>query len=119
MKLKPYTIDRGEVTEESGYQFWCRGCDTVHVLRTNAATITDAAGAHKLMHTHDGNFEQPTFSPSYQTEPDAGKRCQLFISEGKLKYQWNCEHELAGQEVDMDHMPTTQGERIALRPFSL
>jgi hypothetical protein len=58
----------------------------------------------------NGNYEKPTFSPSFLTWVDAnpqatrepfisGRRCHSFVRDGMIEYQSDCTHEFGGQTV--------------------
>lgn len=52
--------------------------------------------------TWNGDTDKPTLHPSILTrggERDA--RCHSFVQDGKVKFLRDCEHELAGQTVDL------------------
>lgn len=82
--------------------FWCPGCDEHHQLDSSKWEF-------------NGDFEKPTFSPSYLTwldpNPNAqeqydptgkfrnGFRCHSFIRDGLIEFLTDCTHKLAGQTV--------------------
>lgn len=83
--------------------FWCLGCEEAHQIDMEKWEF-------------NGDFEKPTFSPSYLTwldpNPKAGPepkwkkyrdgfKCHSFIKEGKIEYLSDCTHKLAGQTVDL------------------
>lgn len=92
------------VRDSSTLLFWCLGCKEVHQIDTDRWEF-------------DGNFESPTFSPSYKTwrdpnpkadpahDPDRKYRdgflCHSFIKAGMIEYLSDCTHALAGQTVAM------------------
>lgn len=52
--------------------------------------------------TFNGNFDNPTFSPSMLVNEDVqGQRSHFFVTQGKIQYLQDCDHALAGQTVDM------------------
>jgi hypothetical protein len=86
MKLKLTKASDGR------YLFYCEGCERVHAFN-NAWEF-------------DGNFENPTISPSLLvTMPRCrGKSdwiCHSFIKDGKIQYLNDCSHDLAGQTVEL------------------
>lgn len=106
--------DRGQVT------FWCPGCDAGHTIQYGDAQSWQ----------WNGNTAAPTFTPSVLALPhqklnDAGKalvdaghgsqltdehrtttpRCHSFVTDGRIQYLTDSEHELAGQTVDMVPLP--------------
>lgn len=91
--------------EGGGFTFYCPGCEEHHQINTN-----------NEQWDFNGDMEKPTFSPSYLTwvdpNPNAdpkyrngkyrdGFRCHSYIKDGKIEYQGDCTHKLAGQTVDM------------------
>jgi hypothetical protein len=77
------------------YLFHCPGCKSTHVFYIDVPKMPSW--------TFNGNLENPTFSPSLlcnHTTP--GKRCHLFLKEGKLVFLPDCEHEFAGKTVDLE-----------------
>jgi hypothetical protein len=82
--------------------FYCPGCEEHHQIDLSKWEF-------------DGNFDKPTFSPSYLTwndpNPNAdpkhdrdgkyrrGFRCHSFIKAGQIEYLSDCTHKLAGQTV--------------------
>lgn len=54
--------------------------------------------------TFNGDFQKPTFTPSMlvnANSPQLGKRSHFFVTDGKIQYLSDCDHELAGQTIDM------------------
>lgn len=52
----------------------------------------------------NGDTKKPTFSPSMVIQPDPSGhfvREHFFVEDGKIKYLDDCDHNLAGQTVDM------------------
>lgn len=90
--------------------FWCPGCEEDHQIDTSHWEF-------------DGNFEKPTFSPSYLTwmdpkpdvdpayDPDGkyrkGFRCHSFIKSGMIQFLDDCTHHLAGQTVALENKRST------------
>ncbi|HUP80813.1 MAG TPA: DUF6527 family protein [Pirellula sp.] len=89
MKLRRIEIPGGH-----RYVFWCPGCKGSHQYQVGPPPSW----------TFNGNFDSPTFTPSLLVRPvkEAGiPRCHLFVTDGKISYCTDCEHELAGQTVEM------------------
>lgn len=110
MKIQPM-VDRHD-GPTTGYAFWCPGCKEHHSFRTQGLSQSDADERPYLLNRDgsfppvwgfDGNMELPTFEPSllYATKHP---RCHLFVQAGKIVYCSDCEHELAGQTVDMEDL---------------
>lgn len=71
------------------YIFWCPGCREDHSF-----------DVRKGQWTFDGDWENPTFSPSLNLIPEGGK-CHLFVRNGNIQFLDDCGHDLCGQEVPM------------------
>lgn len=110
MKIQPIVdYHDGPIT---GYAFWCPGCKEHHSYRTQVLSQA-VADEHPHLLNRDGTFpptwefdsnlEFPTFSPSllYATKQP---RCHLFVQAGKIIYCSDCDHELAGQTVEMKEL---------------
>lgn len=107
---------------ETGFTYWCQGCEEMHSVRT------DGGGAWDF----DGNLEAPTFSPSvlvttghfiaghtagsrcwctYNAEhpdkpaPFECHRCHTFIRGGLVEFLSDCTHALAGQTLPLPNLP--------------
>ena len=83
------------VKEDSGgqtrYLFWCPGCGTHHVVRT------EGPGP---VWQWNGDVDKPTVSPSilvWRDEPLL--RCHSFIRDGMIQYLDDCSHTLKGQTI--------------------
>lgn len=101
-KIRAWTSPDGS---QAGFHFFCPGCETVHGVWTK----TVRGGGW----TFDGDYEQPTFSPSLLVTydgPDAdgkdvgfGKgppsRCHSFVRSGQIEFLADCSHALAGKTV--------------------
>lgn len=73
----------------SVWWFHCPGCG-------------DAHGFTVPPWSFNGNLEKPTFQPSLLCDKDdAAKRCHLFVTEGRIRFQRDCHHELRGKTVGM------------------
>lgn len=73
------------------YLFDCPGCGFGHVFDEGWS--------------FNGDFEKPTFSPSLLIDPANNpglKRCHLFVRDGKILFLSDCQHDLAGQTVEME-----------------
>jgi hypothetical protein len=104
-----------------GYKFLCLGCNEHHVIYTEPST-------GKVIWGFNGDMEKPTFTPSlrvmcghyctgqegkkcwcdYHKEHPEDTRapicymCHSIITDGKIQYQNDCTHKLAGQTVEME-----------------
>lgn len=92
-----------KVKDSSMAIFYCAGCGEHHQIDISNWEF-------------NGDFEKPTFSPSYLTwlepNPNAdpeyglkfrdGMRCHSFIKDGNIEYLSDCTHKLAGQTVKLE-----------------
>jgi len=80
------------------YIFHCPGCEYQHSYKV---TPDDWS--------FNGDMDSPTFTPSLlntrtftnKSGESVSQRCHLFITEGKILFQNDCTHALAGQTIDM------------------
>lgn len=76
-----------------GYLIFCPGCGHGHLFDSRW--------------TFNGDVEKPTFRASMLVNPEGLKkgskqpRCHSFVTDGKIQFLSDCEHELAGQTVDL------------------
>ena len=69
--------------------FHCPGCECDH-------------GIHVPQWTWNGSIEAPTFTPSLMCNRDYPEsRCHTIITDGKIAFQGDCYHAMAGKTVDM------------------
>lgn len=93
----------GKVKDSTIAVFYCPGCEEDHQIDT-------------VKWEFNGDYEKPTFSPSYLTwidpNPNAspkfrkgryrtGWRCHSFIKNGHIEYLSDCTHKLAGQTIKL------------------
>ena len=92
-----------EVWGPGTYTFECPGCCCAHFIRTKP----DPELPGKEVWTWNGDVDKPTVTPSLHVfYPRSGQTpqktlCHLFITEGKLRFLGDCDHELKGQVVPM------------------
>lgn len=76
-----------------GYMIFCPACQCGHLFDSRW--------------TFNGDFEKPTFRasmliPGRQNPPyKPTLRCHSFVTEGKIQFLDDCEHELKGQTVEL------------------
>ncbi len=57
--------------------------------------------------TFNGDYDKPTFNPSMHSNPPGPKHavrapsCHSFVRNGKIEFQNDCTHDMAGQTVDL------------------
>jgi hypothetical protein len=79
--------------QQGSYLIFCPGCGCGHKF--------DARW------TFNGDFEKPTFSPSLlvngrpEFHNPAVPRCHSFVTDGRIHFLGDCEHEMKGQTVEL------------------
>lgn len=88
------------------YSFFCPGCGKTHAVYTKQENNQE----HPIW-GFNGDVNKPTFTPSVavlSTTKIAGAyretRCHSFIREGRIEYLPDCDHELAGQIIEMNEV---------------
>jgi hypothetical protein len=78
-----WTLD-GEI---HSWMFYCPGCKENHAYLNGRWQF-------------NGDIERPTFRPSllYAEKPI---RCHLHVTDGRIEYCSDCDHELAGKVIDV------------------
>jgi hypothetical protein len=80
------------------YAFHCPGCGYDHAFLVGGDAVADKRPRWQFL----GSFEKPTFSPSLLCNKDDPKRrCHSVVTDGKIAFQRDCFHCLAGQTVEM------------------
>ena len=71
------------------WHFECPGCGYGH--------------AYDKRWSFNGNVDRPTFSPSLLVNANTpgAKRCHLFVTDGKIQFCGDCDHDLRSQTVEM------------------
>ena len=90
-------LDKGIVQDSTQIEFLCPGCKAIHVLN-----IADNHRGPKV-HNFDGDYDNPTITPSIvnkKVRPDL-VICHAFISNGFIKFEEDCTHELKGQNIEL------------------
>lgn len=75
--------------EHAGWLIWSPG-DNSHIMFDERWTF-------------NGDFEKPTFTPSMLVNAHipGAVRSHFFVTDGKIRYLSDCDHELAGKTIDM------------------
>jgi hypothetical protein len=92
--------------------FVCPGCisqgpngyDGLHMLPVNSPHLTD-----RPSWDFDGNFEEPTLSPSILSRrgtEDSPLICHSFLRGGIFEYLSDSTHPLTGQKISIPDLPT-------------
>lgn len=92
------------------YWFWCPGCNSHHTYRTKLAK-----GEAGPTWGFNGNMEKPSFTPSlrvfYPAHMEHGVKvpektlCHLYLTDGVIRYEGDCIHNLAGKQVPLGEIP--------------
>jgi len=76
------------INNQSGWIIYCPGCKKYHHLD------------HRWI--FNGDFNRPTFQPALLVHRDMHqKRCHSFITDGRIAYCSDSEHELSGVTVEL------------------
>lgn len=70
---------------------YCPACDTLHFYEPDWE--------------FDGDFVNPTLSPSLNIERADGSRCHIVVYDGMMKYEPDSTHEYAGRTIPLQHFP--------------
>lgn len=70
--------------DDGGWAIFCPACQCGHKF-------------DNIRWTFNGNFEKPTFKPSYK---DAN--CHLVLTDGIINFQLDCSHSMAGKSVPIE-----------------
>jgi hypothetical protein len=79
------------------FLFRCPGCEHTHVVNTNPEH-------GRLVWEFNGDLDKPTVSPSllyWIKDGSLEGRCHSIITNGRIEFQPDCGHKLAGQTVDI------------------
>lgn len=86
-----------DVEPDGYYHHWCPGCKARHL-------IPDWGDDGKRW-SFNGDFERPTFTPSVRLSAGGKTYCHYFITDGRIIYCDDSEHELKGQTVMLPDLP--------------
>jgi hypothetical protein len=88
------------------YLFYCPGCQEVHPFCTKNENRSSW-----VPWIFNGDINLPTFTPSLLLKrnlsdyPGCGPRCHSVVTDGKIHFCPDCEHDLAGKTVNMIDFP--------------
>lgn len=85
MKLNEEKHNNGVIT----WRFYCPGCKHDHVFFSDGWDF-------------NYNYDKPTFNPSLlNIGPNGSSRCHLYVNNGQIYYQDDCDHEMKGLIIPM------------------
>jgi len=85
-------IHKGKKYEHDQYMYYCPGCEQEHAFALKAA-----GGNHQF----NMDLDYPTVTPSLLNDFSPGKRCHSYINNGMIKFLYDCDHKLKGQNVEL------------------
>lgn len=83
--------------------FKCPGCRCSHCVNVK---LNNAAQGP--LWSWNGSLERPTLTPSILVEygrdprPDRPQRCHSFVTDGRIQFLSDCEHDFAGKTVNLE-----------------
>lgn len=78
--------------------FWCPACNNPHTIPVDGSRGW----------TWNGDRERPTIQPSIRVSGGGGYCCHAVVTAGRIAFQGDCTHALAGQTVDLIEWPTPE-----------
>jgi len=87
VKHAKYVRSDGSVGKEQ-YLIFCPGCNDIHAMSPQ-------------IHSFNGDFDRPTFSPSLLMNFIPNKVCHSFVKDGKIQFLNDSWHKLKGQTVEL------------------
>lgn len=83
--MKAQHIENGE------YRIYCEGCKHHHFINTQERNSNNA------IWKFNGDLHNPTFHPSIRISVEGKSICHFVITDGYIKYEPDCEHDLKEQ----------------------
>jgi hypothetical protein len=80
------------------FSFLCPGCSHVHTYHT----LPD----NEPVWDWNGSVSKPTFYPSYRIRWGDGQCCHFFVTNGRIAFEPDSTHALAGKTVDLPEIPS-------------
>lgn len=78
-----------EAGDFHGHMIFCPGCKNAHVFDNRWS--------------FNGDFDKPTFRMSMLVNGSGrGVRCHSFVTDGKIQFLSDCDHELKDKTVDLE-----------------
>ncbi len=95
--IKIEHLAEGRKYHHDQYQYQCPGCGYPH------AFALQTEGGH---HAWNQDYNFPTITPSLLQNFGGNSRlCHAYITNGRIAYLGDCEHALAGQEIELPDWP--------------
>ncbi len=93
-KIKYVEYKHGGIVKKVQYWFYCQGCGWIHAINPD-------------IHTFNGDYDKPTFTPSLLQDRDPAKICHSYITDGKIQYLSDCFHDLRGSTIELPEIKDT------------
>lgn len=93
---------KGVLVNHGGrFLFHCPGCKGTHMFNLKPGKNLETGGDIPVWQWNQ-DLIKPTFNPSLLIQDDDDKTvCHLFVTDGRIQYLTDCQHELSGKTVDM------------------
>ena len=85
---------------DDGLLAWCPACDTYHLFDSRW--------------THNGDFDNPSFTPSMHINADQNDACHSFLTDGIWHYCSDSKHEYANKDLALPW----EGETLHILPIN-
>jgi len=87
-KVKDYVVEHNGKVVIRQWHYMCPGCNRIHALSPD-------------VHQFNGDYDNPTFSPSCLQNWTPGDTCHSFIRSGMIQFLGDCDHNLKNQTVPL------------------
>jgi hypothetical protein len=77
--------------------FYCPGCKEEHQLSINKRNEDGVSYAWNC------SILEPSFTPAVELKKEV--HCHVYVEDGQLRFQPDCEHEYLGQNIEMVDFP--------------
>lgn len=88
---KAYDFTKTEAVHQVA--IYCPGCKCEHAFTLKMPGF--------IPWTWNGNYDEPTFSPSMLVNRGTSVQCHFFVKDGKIQFLGDCFHELKNQTVEL------------------
>jgi Family of unknown function (DUF6527) len=83
---------------------YCCACDELHHF------AVEKPFTNGCVWRWDGDLLKPTFSPSMDVGKHTKLRCHYILSAGRVQFQVDCYHDLAGTTIELQDVPASAVE---------